>query len=719
MGAVDLPAWSAGVPMKRALLVVVAALAGISLFLLTSASANTTLFATRYPYLLALNGTMAVVLAALVGMQLRRLWREYRAGQFGSRLKLRLVLMFALMGVVPGVVIYGVSLQFVVRSIESWFDVRVDSALEGGIALGQNALEHLVSQVREKADDMVLELEGAGQGAATLLNRLREQAGIGSATILSPSGQVLATAADSRATLIPELPSAVELRQARQTRHFQSVVSEPDGRLLIRVVMPIPVRTLAGDSNLLMLLQPVPESFGRHAEAVQEAYREYQQLTLGRSGLKRIYTVTLSLTLLLALLGALAVAVVIARRLAQPLLILAEGTQAVAQGDFSPRQALPASDELGVLTQSFNRMTRQLQEARGAAERSRAEVESARAYLESVLANLSTGVLAFSAEGHLRAANHGALQILDDDLAGFEDIPLEDWPRQDLLREVLRAGFAANEGDWQEQMELPVRDSTPRTLLIHGSRLPANTGGGLVVVFDDISSLIAVQRTAAWGEVARRLAHEIKNPLTPIQLSAERLAFKLADRLDDSGREMLERATTTIVNQVEAMKNLVNAFRDYARLPAPHLAPLDLNALVREVLHLYESTAAHIRTELTSGLPLVQGDPTQIRQVIHNMLQNAQDALGGQDDGEVTVLTRREGERVVLLFRDNGPGFPPEVLARAFEPYFTTKSRGTGLGLALVKKIVDEHGGEVRLSNREGGGAEVRIRLRLAENKEA
>lgn len=705
--------------MKRALLVVAAALAGISLFLLTSASANTTLFATRYPYLLALNGTMAVVLAALVGMQLRQLWLEYRGGQFGSRLKLRLVLMFALMGVVPGVVIYGVSLQFVVRSIESWFDVRVDAALEGGIALGQNALDYLVSQVRDKAGDMVLDLEGAGQGAATRLNRLREQAGISSATILTPGGQVLATAADSRDTLIPDLPGMTELRQARQSRHFDTVVSQPDGRLVIRVITQIPVRTLAGESNLLMLLQPVPESFGRNAEAVQEAYREYQQLTLGRSGLKRIYTVTLSLTLLLALLGALAVAVLIARRLVQPLLILAEGTQAVAQGDFSPRQALPASDELGVLTQSFNRMTRQLQEARGAAERSSAEVEAARAYLESVLANLSTGVLAFSAEGHLRAANHGALQILDDDLAGFEDIPLEAWPREAELRDVLREGFANNEGDWQKQMELPVRDSTPRTLLIHGSRLPASTGGGLVVVFDDISSLIAAQRTAAWGEVARRLAHEIKNPLTPIQLSAERLAFKLADRLDDSGREMLERATTTIVNQVEAMKNLVNAFRDYARLPAPHLAPLDLNALVREVLHLYESTVVRIRTELAVGLPLVQGDPTQIRQVIHNMLQNAQDALGGQDEGEVEVLTRRDGERAVLLFRDNGPGFPAEVLARAFEPYFTTKSRGTGLGLAMVKKIVDEHGGEVRLSNREGGGAEVRIRLRLAENKEA
>ncbi len=705
--------------MKRALLVVAAALAGISLFLLTSASANTTLFATRYPYLLALNGTMAVVLAALVGMQLRQLWREYRGGQFGSRLKLRLVLMFALMGVVPGVVIYGVSLQFVVRSIESWFDVRVDAALEGGIALGQNALDYLVSQVRDKADDMVLDLEGAGQGAATRLNRLREQAGISSATILTPGGQVLATAADSRNTLIPDLPATTELRQARQSRHFDTVVSQPDGRLVIRVITQIPVRTLAGESNLLMLLQPVPESFGRNAEAVQEAYREYQQLTLGRSGLKRIYTVTLSLTLLLALLGALAVAVLIARRLVQPLLILAEGTQAVAQGDFSPRQALPASDELGVLTQSFNRMTRQLQEARGAAERSSAEVEAARAYLESVLANLSTGVLAFSAEGHLRAANHGALQILDDDLAGFEDIPLDAWPREAELRDVLREGFATNEGDWQKQMELPVRDSTPRTLLIHGSRLPASTGGGLVVVFDDISSLIAAQRTAAWGEVARRLAHEIKNPLTPIQLSAERLAFKLADRLDDNGREMLERATTTIVNQVEAMKNLVNAFRDYARLPAPHLAPLDLNALVREVLHLYESTVVRIRTELATGLPPVQGDPTQIRQVIHNMLQNAQDALGGQDEGAIEVLTRRDGERAVLLFRDNGPGFPAEVLARAFEPYFTTKSRGTGLGLAMVKKIVDEHGGEIRLSNRDGAGAEVRIRLRLAENKEA
>lgn len=700
--------------MKGIALLVIAAIAGISLFLLTSASSNTGLFASSYPYLLALNGVVVVALAGLVAIQLRGLWREYKARQFGSRLKYRLMLMFALMALVPGVVIYAVSLQFVVRSIESWFDVRVDSALEGGIALGQNALDYLVGQVDAKAQDMALDLEIEGTVTAGRLNRLREFAGVGSVTVVTPTGQMVATASDGVGDWIPELPTVAQLRQARQSRSLHLVDNSPGGKLVIRVIVPIPSRSLAIEPNLLQLTQAVPETFARHAEAVQEAYRDYQQLTLGRTGLNRIYTLTLTLTLLFALLTAVAVAFFLARRLVAPLLILAEGTQAVAQGDYSPRQALPARDELGVLTQSFNQMTRQLEDARAAADRNRAAVESARGYLESVLANLSTGVLAFAPDGTLRAANHGAMTILGDDLLGFEDIPLAQWPRHLHFRDALLNGFAANEGDWHEQIELPIKDSTPLTLLIHGSRLPQATGGGLVVVFDDITRLIAAQRNAAWAEVARRLAHEIKNPLTPIQLSAERLAFKLADQLDGDGREMLERSTRTIVNQVESMKNLVNAFRDYARLPAPVLTTLDLNALIREVLTLYESSSVHIRFEQASDLPPVQGDASQIRQVIHNMLQNAQDALGGQEEGRITVITRREGERAVLLFRDDGPGFPPEVLARAFEPYFTTKARGTGLGLAMVKKIVDEHGGDVRVANRDVGGAEVRIRLRLA-----
>ncbi len=699
--------------MKRVALIVAAAVAGISLFLLASASANTELFAGAYPYLLGLNGVVAVALVGLVAVQLRGLWREYKSRQFGSRLKYRLMLMFALMALLPGVVVYAVSLQFVVRSIESWFDVRVDSALEGGIALGQNALDYLVSQVGDKAADMALDLDGLPVSPARL-NRLRETAGVAAATVVSSSGQLLATVSDGKGSLIPDLPAATHLRQARQFRKFSLVDSRPDGSLLIRVVVPLPARSLTEEPPFLMLSQPVPESFALHVDAVQEAYRDYQQLTLGRQGLTRIYTLTLTLSLLLALLAAVAVAFVLARRLAAPLLILAEGTEAVAQGDYSPRRALPARDELGVLTQSFNQMTRQLEEARAAAERNRAAVESARAYLESVLANLSTGVLAFAEDGTLRAANRGAMDILADPLDGFEDIALADWPHHTAFRDALLEGFASNEGDWHRELELENADRGPQTLLIHGARLPASSGGGSVVVFDDISNLIAAQRTAAWAEVARRLAHEIKNPLTPIQLSAERLMHKLHDRLDADGQDMLERATRTIVNQVEAMKKLVNAFRDYARLPAPQLGPLDLNALIEEVLNLYESTPLRIRTELARDLPPVLGDPTQVRQIIHNVLQNAEDALAGEEDGELLILTRRDGDRAQLLVRDNGPGFPAEILARAFEPYFTTKSRGTGLGLAMVKKIADEHGGDVRLANREQGGAEVRIRLRLA-----
>jgi nitrogen fixation/metabolism regulation signal transduction histidine kinase len=448
-------------------------------------------------------------------------------------------------------------------------------------------------------------------------------------------------------------------------------------------------------------------------------HRDYQELSLARNGLKRIYTLTLTLTLLLALFAAVAVAFVLTQRLAAPLFILAEGTQAVAAGDFSPRQALPARDELGVLTQSFNQMTRQLEDARAQAESNRAAVERNRAYLEGVLANLSAGVLAFSPDGHLRAANHGAMTILNDQLDGYERVRLNDWEDHMIFRDALVEGFEAPEADWNRQIEFSNPDGSAQTLLLHGTRLPDDTGGGWVVVFDDITHLIAAQRTAAWAEVARRLAHEIKNPLTPIQLSAERLQFKLADKLDKEGREMLERSTTTIVNQVEAMKNLVNAFRDYARMPTPVMAPLELNALVREVLVLYEGSPVMIHAELAADLPPVMGDATQIRQVIHNLLQNAEDSLADRDDAEIQLLTRSDARRVDLILRDNGPGFPPEILSRAFEPYVTTKARGTGLGLAIVKKIIDEHEGEIRLANREAGGAEIRIRLRSAPHSES
>jgi len=704
--------------MKQIAITVIAAIAGISLFLLTSASANTSFFADAYPYVLALNGAVVVALAAIVGLQLHGLWREYRSRQFGSRLKYRLLLMFALIALVPGAVVYAVSLQFVVKSIDSWFDVRVDRALEGGVALGQTALDYLVSQVVNKARESALELEGRGDMSSLYINGLRERMGVDSVTVIGSSGKpLMAVSGDIAGIFMPDLPTFSQLRQARQMQVYQIVDTTSDSGLLIRVIVPIPSRSLLADITYLQLTQRVPEAFSRNVDAVQETHRDYQQLVLGRQGLSRIYSVTLTLTLLLALLTAVAVAFIMSRRLVAPLLILSEGTQAVAQGDFSPRQALPARDELGTLLNSFNRMTQQLKEAQAQADKHRVAVESARAYLESILTNLSTGVLAFGQDGCLRAANPGALQILQDDFDGFEEFPLESWPRQTEFRDALLNGFAEHPGDWHEQVELRRPDNTPQVLLIHGARLPASSGGGAVVVFDDLTHMVTAQRTAAWAEVARRMAHEIKNPLTPIQLSAERLAYKLADKLDGKDQEILERATRMIVDQVETMKNLVNAFRDYAKLPTPTLRELDLNGLITDVLHMYESSPATIETHLQEDLPPVIGDGAQLGQILHNLMQNAEDALVDRPDGRIMLTTRCDGERVILTLRDNGPGFPAELLARAFEPYFTTKTRGSGLGLAIVRKIVDEHGGRVRLFNCDRGGAEVCIHLRVAQSE--
>ena len=465
---------------------------------------------------------------------------------------------------------------------------------------------------------------------------------------------------------------------------------------------------------MLQLTQAVPQPLAGSAESVQAVYRDYQELLLARNSLKWMYTLTLTLALLLSLFAAIALAFLLARRLSAPLSILARGTGAVAAGDYSPRETVSTRDELGVLTQSFSQMTRQLDEARAQAENSRAETEAARAYLESVLGNLSAGVLAFDADSRLRAANDGARAILHDELADAQRQPLAGWTRHLELRDAIAAGCSEASGEWQREIEMQNGAGVPQALLLRGSRLPEATGGGCVVVFDDITQLIAAQRSAAWGEVARRLAHEIKNPLTPIQLSAERLQHKLADRLAGAEREMLERSTQTIVNQVEAMKHMVNDFRDYARLPPPKLSAVDLNGLVEEVLGLYESSRARILPELAAGLPRVTGDAAQLRQVIHNLLANAEDALSGEAEPVIRVATGADGRGALLTVSDNGGGFPREILARAFEPYVTTKAKGTGLGLAIVKKIVDEHHGQIELANAAPRGAQVKIRLPLA-----
>ncbi len=697
-----------------------AAIGGILWFLLLMATAaDTVVFSRNYPLLIALNVVLALGMVALVGWQLRSLWRDYKAQVFGARLKLRLMLMFGVIAVLPGALVYGVSVQFMTRSIESWFDVRVEKALESGLHLGRSALDSLLAELNAKARDMADELSVIPEPSRrSALFRLREEKSVETAALFAVNGSLL-TSATGDLVLLPALPGQAQLKQARNPQGLSGIEGEEES-MFLRVLLPVSPREMFEEPRILQLTQAVPANLALDAEAVQAVYRDYQELQLARQGLTRIYALTLTLTVLVALFSAFALAYWMARRLVAPLYILAEGTQAVAQGDFSQRQAVYSGDELGVLTQSFNRMTRQLDDARRETDRHRGELESARGYLESILANLSAGVMVFDREFRLRTVNEGALTILEDDFSGLIGLAPENWPRQQALGAFIRQNFAATgEPEWQAQLELERPNGMPQVLLLRASRLPETSGGGDVVVFDDVTRLIAAQRSAAWGEVARRLAHEIKNPLTPIQLSAERLQHKLASKLSNGDAEMLARGTQTIIGQVQAMKRMVDDFRDYARMPAPEVAPLDLNALLGEVMGLYESSAVQFSVVLGEGLPPVLGDATQLRQIIHNLLRNAEDALEGRDDGRVEIVTEPAGRCARLRITDNGPGFPVELLPRIFEPYVTTKARGTGLGLPIVKKIVDEHQGSIEISNAPDGGARIEIRLPLVRDKEA
>ena len=687
----------------RLLLIVGGAVAALGLFLLATASGDTALLERHYPLLLALNAALAALLAGLVVYQLVTMARRYRARVFGARLTLRLLTRFAALALVPGLIVYAVSVQFLTRSIESWFDVKVDAALEGGINLGQQAIDQMMAELQDKARAMILDLSERSQAQLPArLERLRAQVGVEEAVIVTTNGRLVASATNDVTKLVPELPGRELLRQARANRGY-TAVDLVDGRTLaLRVVLPLDSSALADEARFLQLRNGVSPSFARSAEAVEAAYRDYRELAISREGLRRIYVVTLTFALLMALFVAVAVAVTQSNLLAEPLANLAQATQAVARGDFSRRAPVTSRDELGVLTESFNSMTGQLEDARHVVEINRAALEAAKAHLENILANLSAGVLVFDHALQLTISNHGAREILGAELETFGA--------------QMRERFVEH-GEEQWQLDLSLKDG--KVVHARGARLPQATGGGYVLVFDDITQLIAAQRATAWAEVARRLAHEIKNPLTPIQLSAERLEMKLGERLSREDADTLRRATGTIVSQVAALKAMVDNFSDYARLPAPAPSRLDLNALVRDVLALYETSSVPIARRLADDLPAVWADGAQIRQVIHNLVQNAQDSLeNAKHSGAVAAIevrTELAGDKVRLAVSDNGGGFPEELMARIFEPYVTTKRRGTGLGLAIVKKIVDEHHGSVAIENRPSRGASVSVLLPLAK----
>ena len=721
---------------------VVVALGLVLLFLLTQATGNRELYERNYTLLFGLNVAVAALLVLVIGWIALRLVLRLRQGRFGSRLLVKLAAIFALVGLMPGLMIYVVSYQFVSRSIESWFDVEVEGALAAGLNLGRATLDTLAADLGTKTRQAATQLSEIPDAIVGLnIERLRDQLGASDVVLWSASGQLIANAGESRYLIQPERPSLQQLRNARsqqiitQIEGLDEMVPGGNGELGVdtSVGPPVPgvataarVKAIAvvndpdlsvlGQSRFLQITTVLPASLVANAIAVQEANRQYQERALARGGLRKMYIGTLTLSLFLAVFGAVLLAVVLGNQLAKPLLLLAEGVKQVAQGDLTPKAALKGKDELGGLTRSFADMTQQLADARSAVQHSMSQVDASRANLQTILDNLTAGVIVLDVRGRLQSSNPGASRILRAPLQDYQQQPLGEVPGLEVFAQDVLAQFAdylSNNtaqtlAHWQQSFELNAAghgaSDNAITLIARGAKMPGTQE--YLLVFDDISDMVSAQRAQAWGEVARRLAHEIKNPLTPIQLSAERLEMKLTGKLGPTEQALLTKSVKTIVDQVDAMKRLVNEFRDYARLPAAELAPVDLNALISDVLQLYHSDSASpvepVIVEFDPKARPILGDAHLLRQVIHNLLQNAQDAQEGKAGARVTIKTdySESSNRVRLTVRDNGGGFPEHILKRAFEPYVTTKVKGTGLGLAVVKKIADEHGARIDISNR-------------------
>ncbi len=698
------------------------------LVLMTQATGNRQSYNQNYEWLALINAVVAIGLLVTILWGAVKLLLRWRRGQFGSRLLVKLAGIFALVGVVPGVLIYVVSYQFVSRSIESWFDVKVEAALVAGLNLGRATLDTMSTDLSKQARVAATQLSDVPDVSAGIaLEKMREQIGVSDAVLWTTSGRMVASAGQSRFQIRPERPPLQQLKDARQkgsidwVEGFDEAIPGGDkGRIKALVLLPQTGLAFDEDRRLLQVTQDLPPTLVNNALEVQAAYREYQERALAREGLRRMYIGTLTLSLFLAVLGAILLAVVLGNQLARPLLLLAHGMRQVASGDLTPKLALQGKDELGGLTRSFADMTQQLLDARTHVQRSLVQLDTARGNLQTILDNLTAGVMVLDAQGVIQSANPGATRILRVPVAAHQGLPLPQLPGLESFARGVAEQFAmlrldkdAHELDhWQKSFEIHATGQglteTAVTLLARGAVLP---DGMRLLVFDDISEIVSAERAQAWGEVARRLAHEIKNPLTPIQLSAERLQRKLIGKLDAQDDAVLHKSVKTIVDQVDAMKRLVNEFRDYARLPSADLKPLQLNALISDLMVLYTNEPtdqiprAPVITALDPACPPILGDEQQLRQVIHNLLQNAQDAceIKGVLPQDARVALRTEWHasrnRVRLTVTDTGPGFEPNILKRAFEPYVTTKAKGTGLGLAVVKKIADEHAAKIELGN--------------------
>lgn len=717
--------------LKRALYGLLAAsgvlLSLVALFLLSVTAQNSAEFDRLHNVLIGVNIAGAVVLFVLLIGNLIRLLREYRENVPGARLKARMVGMFVGLAVLPLIVVFYFAVQYINRGIDSWFDVEIEEGLGNAIELVRAVLDIQRRENLLATQQMSRRLATVGERRfVSELSMLRREAGASEATLFGNNAQILATSSDSASAEMPR-PPIDELQMLTQEQPYHARIEDTeDGNYEIRTAVLFTVRGRAEPVGVIQAFFPVTERLSRMASSVGASQTGYKRLEILREGLKVTFTLTLTVVLLLSLLASIYGALVVSRRLVAPIQDLVAGTQAVAAGDFDTRLPSPTRDEIGFLINSFNDMTQRLAAARREASLSQALVEAERTNLEVILARLSTGVVALDADLRIRTANQASGAILNVDLENRVGEYLPDISKNEPLLEqfvdVARVHLNAGETEWREQIVL--RGEVGRRVLTCAcTTLPGDEdhAAGYVVVFDDITALLQAQRDAAWGEVARRLAHEIKNPLTPIQLSAERLRRKYLDEMTAEEAQILDRATHTIVQQVEAMKEMVNAFSDYARAPDLDIDRFDLDRLVHEVVELYRSQDTGVEVFVTTdpSMPELEADAGRVRQILHNLIRNATEALENTPNPRIDLHASAAEfggiEFVQIKVEDNGPGFDTGSISQIFDPYVTTKPKGTGLGLAIVKKLVEEHVGTIIATNHNDGGAIISIRLPINE----
>ena len=698
-----------------------------ALFMLASAAQNSDKFDKWLPWILLINvagmGTLVVLLAG----KLARLVRDYRRHVPGSRLKGRTVAVFSLLAVAPILVVYYFALQFLNRGIDSWFENEVSQGLKDTRELSHAALDVRVREFLQHTELVARSLSGlSSYQLAGSLDRQRQDSTAIEFTVVGPQARIIATSSDRPMDALPVPATDEMMLQLRRGRPYVSLDTDSVGGYLIRAAAPI--EDNSAGQRVLIALYPVPLQLSQLADTVQRSLSSYAHLVQIRQPLKTTFVLILSFVVLMSLIAAVYGAFFAAQRLVQPVQDLIAGTRAVAKGNYDTRLPLPGRDELGFLVTSFNDMTKRLGRAREETRRSQQAVEAERAGLAVILARLSTGVVSLEPDLKVRTANQAASAILGVDLEAAIGKPFDESISDTALftqfLAAIKQRLQPEQLDWREQIEL-LSESGKHVLMCACTALPNEAGGaaGVVLVFDDITTLLQAQRDAAWGEVARRLAHEIKNPLTPIQLSAERMRRKFLGQMNAQDAQILERATHTIVAQVDAMKQMVNAFSEYARAPDMHFSRFDLNQLITEVVDLYrvQDSSAEMKMQLNPNLPLISADRMRIRQILNNLVTNSLEALEGRAGARIVFETQvaddgqKQGSSVSIVVTDNGPGFQRDLIGTVFDPYVTSKPKGTGLGLAIVKKIVEEHGGRIEADNQRSGGARVRILLPLGD----